>query len=306
MIWASAIIPVYNGEATIVPAVESALAQDFDGALEVIVVDDGSTDSTAEMLLRFGERIVVIAQSNQGLASARNAGAAAARGNYLAFLDADDVWFPRKLEITVSALEDNHLAVLAYSDAVPVNSTGAALAESYVAGNFGYAPKMGDLLDQWWPILPSAVVIRRLIFEACGGFYPEFRRAYEDVDLWLRARERGDFEYISQPLLNYRLTPPAARMMKYEDDYPLFARRVRERYGKRARNLLRTTCDAYVSVLGYRGLTAMREGDAMAARRLFMHALRYRPLHFKTAMRLARTFMPASMAQTLTGRTRTP
>ncbi|MGH7931961.1 MAG: glycosyltransferase family 2 protein [Candidatus Binataceae bacterium] len=304
MVLASVIIPVYNGKATVVRAVESALTQEFDGSFEVIVVDDGSTDSTAKALERFGERIALVRQSNRGLAAARNAGAVAARGIYLAFLDADDIWLPAKLAETVAALEDNRLAVLAYSDVVPTNGDGVALAQPFAPREFNYAPSMIDLLTQWWPILPSAVVIRRATFEACGGFCTEFRRAYEDVDMWLRAREHGDFEYIAKPLLEYRVTPITERMQKYEDDYPVFARRVRQRYGSRARALLKSTRHAYVSALGHRGLVAMRGGDLVVARRAFARALRYEPLDLKTALRLARSYLPGPIERALTGRTR--
>src|SRR6266849_5630061 len=96
MIQVSAIVPVFNGESTIAAAIDSALNQNFD-ATEVIVVNDGSTDGTALILRSYGSKIRVIEQSNRGLSAARNAGAAIARGEYLAFLDADDEWLPGKL-----------------------------------------------------------------------------------------------------------------------------------------------------------------------------------------------------------------
>ncbi|MBE3604183.1 glycosyltransferase family 2 protein, partial [bacterium] len=97
----SAVIPVYNGAATIARAVASVLAQRYDGAVETIVVDDGSTDSTRAILAGFGDHIRTIHQPNRGPAAARNVGARLAAGEYLAFLDADDEWMPEKLARTV-------------------------------------------------------------------------------------------------------------------------------------------------------------------------------------------------------------
>ena len=91
----SVVIPAYNAETYIVETVESVLAQTAD-LLEVIVVNDGSTDRTEELLQGFGDRITLLSQENSGVARARNAGLEVARGEYIAFLDSDDAWLPEK------------------------------------------------------------------------------------------------------------------------------------------------------------------------------------------------------------------
>ena len=101
----SCIIPVFNGEVYLAEALESVLAQTYQ-PLEVIVVDDGSTDGTAEVAGHFRSRITYIRQSNQGSASAKNAGMNAARGEFYAFLDSDDIWDPEKLRRQIDHLQE--------------------------------------------------------------------------------------------------------------------------------------------------------------------------------------------------------
>jgi glycosyltransferase involved in cell wall biosynthesis len=298
------IIPVFNGAATVAQAIDSALAQNFKDESEVIVVNDGSTDATAQVLSRYGKHIRVITQTNRGLAAARNAGVATAVGDYLAFLDADDVWQPEKLARAVESLEDNPRIVLSYSDVFPVDDSGTAAGPSPITLRLAHAPSMDELLQRWWPILPSTVTIRREIFELCDGFFEGYRRAYEDVDLWLRARELGAFAYVAEALVVYRTTPIAARMDRYEADYRVFCERLKIRYDGRARTLLRATREAYISSLGHRGLTALAEGDRVSARAAFRRALSYNPLRVKMILRLARTFLPRSIARAFTGRSR--
>ena len=302
----STIIPVFNGVATVAKAIDSALAQRFEGNSEVIVVNDGSTDATAQILGDYGQRIRVVAQRNRGLASARNSGAAIAAGDYLAFLDADDVWQPEKLRHSVAPLAEDPGLVLAYSDVLPVDDFGTPKGPSPITRKFAHAPTMDDLLAQWWPILPSTVVVRRTGFEQCGGFFEGYRRAYEDVDLWLRLRELGGFLYIPETLVAYRTSSIAERMDRYEADYRVFQERVQARYHDRARVLLRATREAYVSSLGHRGLIAIAEGDRAKARAAFMRALSYNPLRVRTALRLMRTFLPLSLARALGGRSHKP
>ncbi|MBF6559182.1 MAG: glycosyltransferase family 2 protein [Candidatus Binataceae bacterium] len=300
----SVIIPVFNGAATVGRAIASALAQSYDGSLEVIAVNDGSTDATAEVLAGFGDRLRVIDQDNRGPAAARNAGALAAHGEYLAFLDADDEWLDGMLAATVPILDANPAVVLVFCDALAVDAAGHPAGETYVTPACAHAPSMAELLERWWPIIPSTTVMRRAAFAACGGFAEEFRSAaYEDPYLFLLAREQGEFAYVPRALVRYRHQSPGTRMEKYVRSREVFIRRVSERYGDRARGLIRGTQRAYASALGYEGLIAMRAGDRLAARRYFARAIRERPLDLKHALRLLRTFLPAALARALSGRT---
>jgi glycosyltransferase involved in cell wall biosynthesis len=307
-------MPVFNSAATIKRAVMSVLAQRFDDGVaagglnanqvEVIVVNDGSTDASLQILRGFGDQIRVIDQPNHGAAAARNAGAAAANGEYLAFLDADDAWLPHKLAATVPLLKLNPGVVLVFSDAIPVDANGAPVSESYVTPDCAHAPTMAEMLERWWPIIPSTAVMRIATFNACGGFVEEFRAAaYEDPYLFLVAREHGEFAYVAERLVHYRYESAGVRMEKYKRYSEVFIRRVRERYGDAARGLIKGTRHAYTSALGYEGLIAMRSGDLSAARRYFVRALREQPLDLKTALRLARTFLPPKLARALSGRT---
>ena len=306
----SVVIPVFNNAATIGRAIASVLAQRFNGGTEageqaeVIVVNDGSTDDSAEVLRGFGDRIHVIEQPNRGAAAARNAGVAAAHGDYLAFLDADDAWLPNKLAATIPLLERNPAVVLVFSDAIPVDRGDAPIGESYVTPACAHAPTMAELLERWWPIIPSTAVMRSATFKACGGFVEEFRSAaYEDPFLFLVAREHGEFAYVPERLVRYRCESPVVRMEKYLRYREVFIRRVHERYGAAARGLIRGTRRAYASALGYEGLIAMRVGDMAAARHCFARALREQPLDLKTALRFARTYLPLKLARALSGRT---
>ncbi|MGH7934659.1 MAG: glycosyltransferase family 2 protein, partial [Candidatus Binataceae bacterium] len=114
---AAAIIPVFNGAVTIAQAIDSVLAQEFDGGVELIVVDDGSTDDTAEIVGGYGARITLVESGGRGPAAARNIGVAVSRGEYVAFLDADDTWLPGKLARMVPALARDRDCVMIYSDA---------------------------------------------------------------------------------------------------------------------------------------------------------------------------------------------
>jgi glycosyltransferase involved in cell wall biosynthesis len=293
-----------GGEANSEALDGTSSSAEFGASVEVIVVNDGSTDTSAEILRTFGDRIRVIDQPNRGPAAARNAGAALAQGEYLAFLDADDAWLPSKLEATMAVLDRNPAVVLVFSDANPVDASGAPAGESYVSSDCAHAPTMAEMLDRWWPIIPSTAVMRTATFRACGGFVEEFRSAaYEDPFLFLVAREHGEFAYVPERLVNYRYESPGVRMEKYLGSREVFIRRVTERYGEAARGLIEGTRQAYASALGYEGLIAMRAGNLGAARRYFARSLREHPLDFKTAMRFARTFLPLRIARALSGRT---
>jgi glycosyltransferase involved in cell wall biosynthesis len=299
------VIPVFNGANTVGRSIESALAQHFDGELEIIVVNDGSTDATAEVLKQYDGHIRVLNQGNRGPAASRNAAVALSSAAYIAFLDADDAFMPDKLARTIPKLAGSHSAVLLFHDAVSLNRDGHELAQSYVQPEWAHAPSKEEMLTRIWPIVPSTVVMRRESFNACGGFCEEFRSpGYEDPDLWIRAREHGDFIYLPERLSYYTLIEERAeRMEKYLSSRALFFRRLRERYGEDAEELIHGSVRGYNNWLGYQGLLAMRAGERAAARRYFARILRRQPTHMKSALRLIKTFLPMPLARALSGRT---
>jgi glycosyltransferase involved in cell wall biosynthesis len=243
----STIIPTFNNEGTLARAIASALAQDLDEPAEVIVVNDGSTDATAAILAGYGDRIRVIEQSNAGAAAARNAGASAARGDYLAFLDADDQWLPQKLRVMTAAMDRSPDAALAYSDFIVVSPAGTRTIKSPMRGS----PTLDDLLDSGFGFFPTVVVIRRSVFNAGGGFCEEFRGAgFEDAYMALTMREQGEFVHVDQPLALYYEAAPAILAAKYRRGYRVLVRLVRERYGARgSRKLIARASTFYASLL---------------------------------------------------------
>ena len=175
----SVVIPAYDRERLVGEAIDSVLAQDV--PLELIVVDDGSTDGTAAAVQAYGDRVRYHYQENRGIAGARNAGIALAHCSLLAFLDSDDVWMPNKLSRQLAALE-----------ADPQLEAVFGHAEQF------YDPAVDDEFRRRHPIkvqnspatLSAAMLIRREAFERVGPFDATVDSGV-DVDWYLRARDVG-------------------------------------------------------------------------------------------------------------------
>jgi glycosyltransferase involved in cell wall biosynthesis len=198
----SAVIPTYNYARYVADAVESALAQCLPG-LEVVVVDDGSTDATADVLRRFGGRIRYVRQENRGLSAARNTGIRVARGRYLAFLDSDDLWLPGKLSEQAAWLDAEPEVGLVYGEALIVDerSTEEPTLHSH------WAPHPSGWV---WPalvrqnVVPSPTpMVRREVFERVGPF-DETLTACEDWDMWIRVSRVCPFAYVDRVVAKYR------------------------------------------------------------------------------------------------------
>jgi glycosyltransferase involved in cell wall biosynthesis len=204
----SLVIPTFNHVRLIGEAIESALAQTL-GDVEILVVDDGSTDDTPSLLTRYAGRVRVIRQDNRGLPAARNRGLAAARGTYVAFLDADDVLAPTKLAEQRSVLESAPALGWTYCDVrIETVATGAAVTASE---RFGYAARARDgwlfselIHGNFIPAI--APLVRRTALEAAGGF-DESLTALEDWDLWLRLSLIAEARYTPAVLATYRVQP---------------------------------------------------------------------------------------------------
>jgi glycosyltransferase involved in cell wall biosynthesis len=199
----SVIIPAYNYGRFVREAIDSALAQTYP-ALEVIVVDDGSTDDTAQILVGYGDRIRVIRQQNQGVAAARNAGIAAARGEYLAFLDSDDVWKPRKLEHDIVRFKADPDLGLVHCGTETVDNTGRILFVS-LDGMEGWVATDLLRLDHQVIAAPgSGTAVPKRVAEEIGLFDPALQPS-DDWDFCYRVATRYRVGFVPEVLVRYRL-----------------------------------------------------------------------------------------------------
>jgi glycosyltransferase involved in cell wall biosynthesis len=196
----SAVIPAFNASSWIAEAIDSALAQ-RGHELEVVVVDDGSTDDTAAIVSRFGSRVSLQTQRNRGVASARNHGARLARGRYLAFLDADDAWAPEKLLRQAQALAAQPEAQLSYTAFRVVDEDGR---ETEQRGG-GPAERILErlLLEGNVVGTPSSVACERQLFLDSGGFDVSLSQC-ADWELWIRLALRTPFARVAEALVTYR------------------------------------------------------------------------------------------------------
>jgi glycosyltransferase involved in cell wall biosynthesis len=194
----SVVMPAYNVAWCIRSAVDSVLAQTCD-ALELIVVNDGSTDDTGAVLDHYRGRITVIDQDNRGMCAARNAAIRRARGDYIAFLDADDRWLPTKLAKQVSLLE-SHPEVGFCSTAARVEDEHGKLLNVWKCRS-GRLQMLETLFAENAAIAGgcSAVVARRHLVEQVGMF-DESLRGFEDPDLWIRLAAVSGYACIDEPL----------------------------------------------------------------------------------------------------------
>jgi glycosyltransferase involved in cell wall biosynthesis len=186
----SVVMPAYNAEKFIAAAIESVLNQTFKD-LEILVVDDGSRDGTAGVVARY-PAVSYVAQKNAGASSARNRGVALARGEFIAFLDADDEWHPQKLAAQVALMRAYPAADLSRTAIAeeplradsPLFSAGSQALPDHI--------KVGTLAESFLNpyFATSAVMVRRAAFEAVGGFDTSLKIA-EDVDLYLRILARA-------------------------------------------------------------------------------------------------------------------
>lgn len=195
----SVIIPAYNAAWCIHRAVESVLGQTFK-QFELIVVNDGSTDDTARILAEYGERLRVLGKPNGGLPSARNAGMAAASGRYIAFLDADDWWYPEKLARQVQLMEERPKLVFCSTRTAVQTPGGHALPDWGCASDAGVST-LAAIFQTNAHVAGSgsAVLARREAFRQAGGF-DESLRSLEDIDMWMRLAALGEYACIDEAL----------------------------------------------------------------------------------------------------------
>lgn len=183
----SVVIPVYNDEQYIQECIESALNQNY-GNLEVIVVDDGSSDSTPKILQTFGAKIHSIRQENRGTAAALNKAIQSANGELIAWLSSDDLFLPKKITYQVEKFRENPLLELVYTDWIMINAQGQEVkvvhCPSPPAEHFATEMLKNNFING------SSVIIRRECFEKIG-YFDETLSADSDGDMWFRMLKNG-------------------------------------------------------------------------------------------------------------------
>lgn len=193
----SVVVPAYNAGRFLRESLGSVLAQTFQD-LEVVVVDDGSKDDTPAVVLSFGDAVRYVRQENQGVSAARNRGIELSQGRFVAFLDADDIWSPEKLERQMACLAEGGAC---YSAFRRIGPDGGDRGRSS-------APRRGTLLEHLLLVgnvvgTPSTVVVERSLLTQSGGFDRQLSQC-ADWDLWIRVALVAEFQYVDEPLVRYR------------------------------------------------------------------------------------------------------
>lgn len=327
----SVVIPSYNGARLIGQTLASALAQTHP-RLEVIVVDDGSTDDTEGAVRPYRDRIVYVRQENRGLAGARNAGMARATGELVAWLDADDLWIPEKVALQVAVLRRHPECVMVASDFSAFDDTGyfdrSHLREYFaavgrtpgdLAGMFPHQeeletrddPRLGPGLPErvvlYWGevhrrlifgniLLPSTVLFRREAASRAGALDAAFRRD-ADWEYLLRVSAQGGVAFVDHPLLRYRLSPGQMSSDKHLADIALSRLLVLERLTARDPSLLGDP--EFRRRLGYSHLVAansLADVRRLEGARHLLRSLAYGHADVRSVRTAAKLLLPRRIA----------
>ena len=325
----SVIIPAYNCEPYIAHAVQSVFDQDH-RELEIIVVDDGSSDNTVGALASYQDRIQLIQQKNAGAAAARNAGLRAAQGELLAFLDADDWWETSRLSTQLAALKLFPSAAMVFSDFAVADQTGAILMPRGIRWKYGSvhdasAAPWQKIFTESMPMQPHtneraeqninayhghilrwlfrgnfintcSVLLRREVFERIGEF-DQSLQTEEDYEYWLRIARDSSIIYIDTPLVTFRKRPGQLTRSNQIERIVQNVLTVIERTSKRVPTQLdpQEILSRVVQLHMRLGVIALCSGHAAEARSHLRKCLHHRPTRAMTSVFYVLTFLPVRM-----------
>ena len=294
----SIVIPVFNGERFIGHAIQSALDQTFRD-FEIIVVDDGSTDGTAGIVRQFSGPISYHRQENGGVGAARNLGVSFAKGEWIAFLDADDIWYPQKLSVQVDFTSTHPEVCLVYCDMDVIDLRGVLVQRGFLSAWLAQRKSK----DRWNLVslafdgqpfpYPSSVLVKRELILQAGGFSPLFRRKYhEDFDLFARVARLAPIYYIPRSLVRYRKGPSTKVGNDSSDEnWPVLLKRLSELWRDDA-NRLKVVDWYFVKHSSDRGKLFLRSGEWVKARADFRWVFWRRPFYWKNLRRWGLSYLP--------------
>ena len=323
----SIVIPAYNCERTVAQAVDSCLGQSY-REREVIVVDDGSTDGTWERISRL-PGVKAIRKANGGVASARNAAVREANGEFIAWMDADDVMHPERLALEVAVLRDHPRAVLASTDFSAFRDDEPDFDPSHIASYYR-AVRMAQSVDALYDreaapvqfdgaprrvllggayerlvhgnfVHPPTILLRRSAWERAGAFDESLRYGSE-YDHLRRVARHGDFAYIDAPLLRYRRSPTqlshAASQGRLPLDTVAILDKLRRDDPQLARREARTFRERYARAFVESSEMSIESGRARAAA-LLARSLPFGPSPREVSRVAAKIVLPAPVVAVL-------
>lgn len=275
-------MPAYNSAKFLPDSIESILSQTYQ-PYEIIIVDDGSTDNTKEVISRFIQRIKYIRlEQNRGAPAARNIGIQSAQGKYIAFIDADDIWMPEKLQVNVEYLETHSEVGMIYSKHINIDEEGNFFSDAskkqLPSGNIFLR-----LFSQENFIVTPSVVIREEIFKTIGLFDEQLFNC-QDWDMWLRIAFYFPVAGINKPLLKCRRNPRS--LSKNRNNVLKYQKAVIDKMYNEFKNKENGISEkAYRRRLSLQyakiGRHYLRTGDKNQAHENFRLSLGYNPFHMR-------------------------
>lgn len=223
------VIPTYNTAAFIKEAVDSVLAQTYPD-VRLIIVDDGSTDNTRELLAPYGDRLTYLHKPNGGFASALNTGIRHSDSEFVAWLSADDVFLPEKTRLQMEQLSANRSFSISHTAFHEIDAHGKILSTVRVSPGYAEHVTISSLLRRCY-VNGSTCLFRRECFEQ-AGYFDESLGVASDWEMWMRLARRFHFGYLPQPLVLYRKhevnMTQARRFQVLESSYAIGLRVLRE------------------------------------------------------------------------------
>jgi glycosyltransferase involved in cell wall biosynthesis len=299
----SVIIPTYNSADFIEEALESLFEQTFQD-FEIIVIDDGSTDETAAILEKYGDRIVYLYQDNGGCASARNKGIRIARGKYIAFLDADDIWLPAKLEKQVLLFNKR--------ESLGMVTTGSCSFDK--KGIYGYSTRKREFLMHGniarniflrSGVGTPTVMVRKEVFDNIGLFEERTKQGEKvflshgsDDNMWIRIASHYDIELIDEVLTRVRNHPRrmTVNQVELQESVRYNIRLLKTKYGDKVKMKIEKAVPIKMSYVQFAiGYGYYESGNYRDARKAFIKGSYHWIWFWKNPLFLMLTFIPPGL-----------
>lgn len=289
----SIIIPSFNAEKYISHAIETSLSQSFQD-FEIIIINDGSTDATEsivkEFQVKYSDKIVYVYQKNKGLAVTRNVGLEIAKGDYIALLDADDVWLPNRLAVQVPILDEDLSIGLVHANITRITDAGDVIGTPLRNKKYLEGYIFEHIFLRNADIACPTVLFRKACCTKVGNFDPNLTRlGCEDRDLWLRIAKEYKFAYVDEVLSYYRITKNS---MSQNLEKMLKARLyVIDKYAPDSGSNHQLRNRALAKVYRDLGDGALLTQNKVLANEYFCKSLRYDPFSWWTWLNLFKSIM---------------